>query len=98
MNASGVNASGVNDERRDERAAEAKQAADRAAVQAADALSPAAPDDVRRFSARATPPQPTRQVRELVEAAAVHARAHHGAFSSFHRCANWSRRRRKRSA
>ena len=98
VNASGVNASGVNDERRDERAAEAKQAADRAAVRAADALSPAAPDDVRRFSARATPPQPTRQVRELVEAAAVHARAHHGAFSSFHRCANWSRRRRKRSA
>jgi len=61
-------------ERRDERAAEAKQAADRAAVRAADALSPAAPDDVRRFSARAPPPQPTRQVRELVEAAAQEER------------------------
>jgi peroxiredoxin len=60
--------------RRDERAAEAKQAADRAAVRAADALSPAAPDDVRRFSARAPPPQPTRQVRELVEAAAQEER------------------------
>jgi peroxiredoxin len=61
-------------ERRDERAAEAKQAADRAAVRAADALSPAAPDDVRRFSARAPPPQSTRQVRELVEAAAQEER------------------------
>jgi len=60
--------------RRDERAAEAKQEADRAAVRAADALSPAAPDDVRRFSARAPPPQPTRQVRELVEAAAQEER------------------------
>jgi hypothetical protein len=71
-------------ERRDERAAEAKQAADRAAVRAADALSPAAPDDVRRFSARAPPPQPTRQVREWVELVndrmvPLHASAHHGA-------------------
>ena len=71
-------------ERRDERAAEAKQAADKAAVRAADALSPAAPEDVRRFSARMPPPQPTRQVRELVELVKdrmvpLHASAHHGA-------------------